>query len=193
MRKMSFPTASLGVMKKILRFGAFGALSLVISACVSIDSRISREPIDMVATAHLSGSFLNTASYRSTGEFLAVNNLAELLNIPATQAEYVRITGDPSESVTLSWLSEGKELASREYSKEFGLMVARDGLIDLPSKGNWSSGGGAVGYERRSVRLFINANGDLAAVQSGGGGGFFGPFPIGIYAQHLAIFPRSRP
>lgn len=178
-------------MQKILRFSAIGILSLVISACVSIDRRVAREPIDRVATAHLSGNFLNTASYRSTGEFLAIDNLAELLNVPATHAEYVRIAGDPSESITLTWYSEGKEWVSREYSKEFGLKIAGDGLVDLPTKGRWSSGGGVVGYESRSVRLFINANGDLATVQTGGGGGVFGPFPIGMYARHLAIFSKK--
>ena len=168
----------------------FGLAALTVAACVSIDNRVSTEPIDRAATQRISGDFSNRASYRSTGEFLARDNLADLLGVPAKTADRVRISGDPNEALTITWYLRDEEKASRLFSKEFGLAIAADGLIDLQSEGKWGSGEGAFGYETHSVRIFINSNGDLATVQLGGGGGLFGPFPVGVYARHLAIFPR---
>jgi len=174
------------------RLITIGAIAVVLASCVSIDSRVSSEPIDKSATRSISGEFSNHASYRSTGEFLARDNLADLLNVPARNADLVRIALDSSGTLNMTWFVGAEEKASRSYSRELGLVFEADGSIELPSKGAFVSGEGAAGYQSLSVRLFINVNGDLATIQTGGGGGLFGPIPIGIYAKHLAIFPRKR-
>lgn len=165
---------------------------LFVAGCVSVDSRVWKEAIDKEATLKISGEFSNSASYFSTGEFLARNNLADLLNVPAKNAGRVRISFEPNGSLKMTWFSGDKEIASRTYEREFGLAIAPDGAIDLPSKGHWASGEGAVGYQTLSVRLFVNGSGDLATIQSGGGAGLLGPIPLGIYAKHLAVFSRAR-
>jgi hypothetical protein len=180
------------MLMRIAHFIAICAMALALPSCVSIDSRASSEPIDKSATGSMSGEFSNHASYRSTGEFLARDNLADLLNVPARNAERVRIALDRTGTLSMTWLVGTEEKASRSYSRELGLIFAADGSIELPSKGSFVSGEGAAGYQSLNVRLFVNASGDLATIQSGGGGGLLGPIPMGIYAKHLAIFPRQR-
>lgn len=171
-----------------LVFSAF--ILLILPACVSVDSRVWSEAIDGDATRRISGDFANRASYRSTGEFVARDNLAWLFGVAAQDADRVRVSGDPGVALTFTWYVGDEAKATRVFTRESGLAVADDGAIDLPGKGQWSGGDGAYGYQSLDVRIFINTHGDLATVQSSGGGGFIGPLPIGVYARHLAFFPR---
>jgi hypothetical protein len=48
------------------------------------------------------------------------------------------------------------------------------------------------GCMSETVTLFINPEGDLVTVQSGGGAGVLGILPFGVYGKLVAIFPREK-
>lgn len=172
--------------------GVLVFISLFFSGCISVDSRVWDESVDREATAALSGKFSNRASYRSTGEFIAVDNLAELLNGPARGVDAVFASLEKGE-LTLTFLTADKSAGARVYRPQDGLLIDSEGRIQLPTKSSSAVGGGVIGYQSKAVTLFINKQGDLVTIQSGGGGGTIGLIiPIGIYAKHLAIFPRQK-
>jgi hypothetical protein len=168
-------------------------LLIVLAGCVSVDSRVWDESVDREATVTVSTKFSNHASYRSTGEFLAIDNLAELLNVPALDAETVLVSLQKEGGLTLTFFKGATATASKTYRTQDGLSVASDGKIELPKNSSFVGGGGAIGYQSKTVTLFVNKQGDLVTIQSGGGAGTVGIIiPIGIYAKHLAIFPQQK-
>lgn len=168
-------------------------LVIVLTGCVSVDSRVWNETVDPEATATISTKFSNHATYRSTGEFLAVDNLAELLKIPATDADSVFVSLQKDGTLTLTFFKGETVSASKTYSTREGMSIDSEGRIKLPKDSAFVGGDGAIGYQSKTVTLFINKQGDLATIQSGGGAGTVAiVVPIGIYARHLAIFPRQK-
>lgn len=169
---------------------------IVFAGCVSIDSRIWKETVDQEATALISAKFSNRASYRSTGEFIAANRLTDLLIAnPGRDADNV-------DSVFLSFQKDGKltftflrgeiVYSTRTFTTQEGLSIDSDGRINFPKVSSFAGGDGAIGYQSKTVSLFINKQGDLATLQSGGGAGTIAfVIPFGIYARHLAIFPKK--
>jgi hypothetical protein len=174
-------TSHIGVLVFLLFFG-----------CVSVDSRVWDESVDREATVALAGKFSNRASYRSTGEFIARDNLAELLDVPARGADAVFVSLEKGD-LTMTFVKADKSAASRVYRPQDGLLIDSEGRIQLPTKSSGAVGDGVIGYQSMTVTLFINKQGDLVTIQSGAGGGTIGIIiPIGIYAKHMAIFPRQK-
>jgi hypothetical protein len=138
----------------------------------------------------MSGEFSNTASYRSRGEFIAIGNLAQLFDVPASGADRVRIVHDAA-GLRLTWFQASREWETITFPAA-SLRAASDGSIELPGKDAQGRGEGAAYVSRRNVRLFINATGDLATIQSSSAAGVIGIVPAGVATHHLAIFPRVR-
>ena len=171
-------------------FGAAASVLLLLAGCVSVDPRASSEVVDREKTRAISGEFANAASYSSRGELVAVNNLATLFQVPSYDADRVRIVRDDA-GLRLTWFQANREWETITFPSET-LRLASDGSIELPAKDSRSAGGGG-GYARRSdVRLFVNAAGDLATIQSSSAVGIIGILPAGVIAHHIAIFPRVR-
>jgi hypothetical protein len=158
-----------------------------LNGCVSIDSRTSKEPIDESATASISGKFSNHAKYISSGEFISEDNLASLLFLPYEKSQFVFVSFNEKDGLKLEFDGSDKAVI---YKAEDGLLLRRDGTIQLPAIGGCGGGGGGVGCHRRTVIFFINNDGDLAAIRTGKSVGLVAVIPIGIYAKHLSIFPR---
>lgn len=186
-------TTNLTLPARLMVFAVMLSALMAMLGCVSIDSRALSETVDKAATRKMAGEFSNLASYFSSGEFVGRNNLAELLRVfPAKNAGRVRVSVMPDDSLRLTWYSGDREVATRTYDAKSGLKIAQDGAFEIQVDGKWASGEGAAGYQSLYARLFLNSKGELCAVQSGGGGGLVGPFPIGIYARHLSVFARLQ-
>ncbi|GEM_PF-1949223 len=175
---------------RISQLVVFLFFAFALSACVTVDDRIWKESVDKEATSNILGNFSNHASHSSSKQSFAIYNLAQLLGVPVHDADYVRISFEPSGSLKMVWYTGEEEKATRLYLRENGLVVTSDGSIDLPSKGTLTSGKDA-GYHVHNVRIFINSNGDLATIQSGAAGQVF-IIPIVIYVKHQVIFPRKK-
>lgn len=160
---------------------------LIFSGCVSIDSRAWNETADQISTYTISGNFSNQASYKSTGNFIAVDNLAKLLSMQSEKRSVVNISLDENIGLTFKF-SDCDE--TKVYKFTDGLVIDSDGEIHLPSNSICGMKDGTLGCQEKNITLFINKQGNLVTIQSGGGAGLFGPFPIGIYAKHVAIFNR---
>lgn len=156
---------------------------LSLTACVSIDSRSWSEIVDSEASKSISGKFKNSAKYISTGQFVAVGNIAELLGGWSKDSEYASIKMMADGLVVR--FSNSTESIKYKTDK---IVIEEDGKIQLPSTGECGVSDGLIGCDKHKIKLFININGDLVSIQSGGGSGLFGPFPIGVYARQIAIF-----
>jgi hypothetical protein len=151
---------------------------------MSIDRRSWNEEIDVEKTQALSGHFANNAQYKSEGEFIAIGNFARLLKADSVDAERVYLSLN-EDGLLIRFSGSGEE-STVNYAD--GLTFRKDGSILLPVRKGIATGEGAIGYEKHSIRLFVNRHGDLVTIQSGGGAGLYGPFPIGLVARHVAIF-----
>ncbi len=177
------------------RFTAWIALlvALPLTGCVSIDSRAIREEADREATKSLRAAFLNRADYRSKGELVAHETLAEALGLPARSAAWVYVWRISDSEVLVRFVTGSEVVHERRYRAGVDLSVGSDQRLELSKPtvcgGRDSPGFGCGGG---SVSLFVNRNGELAAVESGGGAGVIGIFPIAIYAKHLATFTRVQ-
>jgi len=163
------------------------------TGCVSIDSRIDNEAVDRVASLHMSGTFSNRSNRRSTdGD---VTSLARLLfgiesGGPA-DAEAVSISLD-QDRLSVDFIKQNAKTYSKIYKRQ-DLSISEDGKIELPTDRAFGGDAALIGYRTRTVTLFVNREGDLVAVHSGGGAGTLAiVLPIVVYGKHMAIFPRQR-
>lgn len=164
-------------------------MSLLLSGCVSIDSRSWKETIDIKATSNLANRYSIRASYWSKGEFVAEDNLADLLGVVASE----------SESVLVKFVAEKGlvfEFDVNKYTKTYylgkRLKIDNSGKYKVSIESGCGSSEGAIACGGGSLSFFVNTHGDLVVIKSGGGGGLYGLFPIGIYAKHVSIFPMKE-
>jgi len=170
-------------------------MGFLLTACVSVDRRALTETIDKDSVRKISGDFSNHATYGSRDALFVSVNLAVLFDVHAGSATHVRVVMSGPDTLTLkiTWYSSlGEILAEKSFGPDSGMTIAPDGAIDLPLGGGWSAGHGAWGYQSGNVRLFVNADGDLATIQSERAAGGLEMIPIGVYSRHLVIFPRKH-
>ena len=165
-------------------------LSLVVlSACVSVDSRAFKEVPAPGSNGNLRGAYWNVAFYRSKGELLGHETIAEAMHIPAAKADTAYIWRVSQELLVVRFTKDGVVVAERKYKFNEGFKVDNSGRIEIgnPTEcGGHDSPGFGCGWG--TVTIFENAAGELAAVQSGGGAGLLGVIPFAIYAKHLSLF-----
>ncbi len=166
-------------------------LMTVISACVSIDSRVFKEAPESGATGDLRAAYWNKATYRSSGELIGKATIAEAMNIPAANADTAYLWRASPDLLIARFTKYGVIVAERTYKLNDGFRVDNAGRIAISNPtecGGHDSPGFGCGWG--TVTIFENISGELAVVQSGGGAGVLGIFPIAIYAKHLSLFDR---
>ena len=185
----SAPYNTLGLMKAtslLVLCGLFAA------GCVSVDSRAFKEVVAKEATAAVNAEFSNWASYRSKGEFLASDTLSGALGVHVEGANSVHVSRPTPETLALRFSKDGTdERAARTYRLNEGLSITQEGKFELTSK--VACGGRdspLIGCGSKTVTLFVNSEGDLVAVESGGGGGVIGVIPFAMYAKLVAVYSR---
>lgn len=165
---------------------------VLVAGCVSVDSRAFREVVAREVTAAVNTEFSNWASYRSKGEFLASDTLSGALGMHVEGANTVHVSRPTPETLTFRFSKDGTdERAVRTYRLNEGLAITREGKFELTSK---TACGGrdspVIGCGSRTVTLFVNTEGDLVAVESGGGGGVIGVVPFAMYTKLVAVYSR---
>ena len=166
------------------------AFSIAITGCVAVDSRASHEPIDVVATRALHGQFNCYPYYRSHSiGFVGPPNIPSILG--GYQCGTVTLDVDPGHSLKVSYQGSDATSASRIFTAASGLSMTKEGQYML-SRNTECGGGMAVGCSKQTFLLWLNPEGDLVCVQTGGGGGLFLVVPVGVYGKMMAIFSRIR-
>jgi len=162
-----------------------------LSACVSIDSRALKEVPAAGATGDIRAAYWNNAFYRSRGELLGHETIADAIHISAANADTAYIWRESTDLLIVRFTKDGEVVAERKYKLNDGFRVDSAGRIEIS---NPTECGGrdspSFGCGWGTVTIFENAGGDLAVVQSSGGAGGLGIFPIAIYAKHLSLFNR---
>jgi hypothetical protein len=165
------------------------------AGCVSVDPRAFREAVSKEATATVNAEFSNWASYRSKGEFQASDTLSGALGLYLEGANTVHVSRPTPDTLALRFSKDGREeRASTTYRLKEGLAITQDGKFELTSKmacGDRDSP--IIGCGSKTVTLFVNAEGDLVAVESGAGGGVIGVIPFAMYAKLVAVYSRRKP
>jgi hypothetical protein len=185
-------------MKRNLLSDIAAALTLTFSlcGCVAIDSRASQEPLDKNATQNISGHFQNYSSYHSEKMgFVGSAKFSDLLEIYGEQnkADSFVITYSENEGLTVQFKEDGRNIFTKKLSPADGLKLNSEGKFEFHTPGGCSGDeSGLFGCSSKTVTLFLNPDGDLVTVDSGGGAGMLGILPIGIYGKLVAIFPRMH-
>lgn len=177
-----------------MRISALLVLSctLIVSACVSIDTRSLRERPEEGAKDSIVGTFSNLAQYQSKGEFTAHATLAAALDAQAPGADTVVVSRPTPKALKLEFKQAQETRKEVTYTVGSNLRVSRDGRYQIEIPDN------CAGHDSprfscgsKTVMLFINEKGQLAAIEKGGGTGALGIIPFFVYARTLAIFARE--
>lgn len=185
-------------MRHITHLGTVTAiltLTLCMGGCVAIDSRAWKEPVAKGASQSISGLFRNSAAYSSEKMgFAGASHFSELIGFNSTPPpDTFRLSYSQIDGLTVQFETGGAKTVDKIFRPADGLNFDADGKIVLFSKNDCGVGRDlpGLGCMSKTVTLFLNPEGDLVTVQSGGGVGIVVVVPISIYAKLVAIFPKQ--
>ena len=167
-------------------------LALAAGGCVDVDPHLVGQRVAPTMPQAITGTWKARAVYHSHLELLAAANLADALDLPGSDADEAAISYDPALGLTVRFIRGGEPIFEpTTYAPADGLHVDDDGSIELPF----------VPCSREDVhngcskhrRLYVNTKGQLVFVESGGGAGFIGLVPVGVYAKLLSKYVRAQP
>lgn len=173
-------------MPKKLLFSS--AIAFLLSGCVSIDKRGEKEIIDRTATANFSATFANQASYKTNADGPVVDNLANLLLIPASQSSSAQVSFNTSDGLKVEYKEVGQV---KQIPLGDELKLNKEGAIELSASKNCTAEKGVLGCDRKKLVMFINNKGELVTIQTDTAGGVFIVMPYAHYRQNVAIFPSA--
>lgn len=171
--------------------------SPLLNACISVDFAALAASPDKEATAHLAGMF--SARGKKVKDLLGVGGQ---VNLPAligdevfSSSDRVRIEYEPGVALTIVYFYGSQELGQRVMKAQDGLAINPDGTYTVKSfAGCKQHGNEPVAFcGNSSVRLFVNADGDLATIQTELQGGVVGILPLAGYVKKLVVFKRIPP
>ena len=146
-------------------------VSLAIGGCVSVDPRALQEQARSDSATSIVGTFNNRACYRSRGVLAASDTLSFALGIHHIEPDSVTVSRPSASTLKFEFQNYDESKFAKIYDTAAGLIVKPNGQFDVPASvgcgGHHSPG---FGCGTKTVTLFINASGDLAAIESGGGG-----------------------
>lgn len=167
--------------------------TLAFGGCVSIDPRALHEQIRPDSATSIVGTFKNRASYGSGREFVPRDTLSFALGVHHIKPISVTVSRPSESELRFEFQNDDESKFAKTYTTATGLTVKANGQFDVPVPvgcGGHDSPG--FGCGAKTLTLFINPYGNLAAIESGGGAGLIGFIPIAVYAKHLALFSRIR-
>lgn len=164
-------------------------LAFLFSGCVSIDKRGDEETIDRDATANFSGIFANQANYKSNADGPVIDNLANLLMIPASQSASAQVSFNSSTGLKIDF-ADAKQSRTIPLGDE--LKLNKNGVLELSSNNHCTAEKGVLGCDRKQIALFINTKGELVTIHTDTVGGMFLIMPYAHYKKNVAIFPPIK-
>jgi hypothetical protein len=164
-------------------------LQLLLSGCVSVDSRTWQEKPAPGGTSNLQGRFSCSADYVSHKfGFEGPPTLSDVFDTEKCESATLYFTKEPT--LIVSFERSGVMSEPKTIDQRSGLRLIDPGKVMLTKKIG-CGGGMGFGCDKGSMTLFVNEAGDLVVVQSSGGAGMF-LLPIAMYAKLMAIFPRKE-
>lgn len=167
------------------------ASALVLGGCVSVSPQALREKPRADSLRAIVGTFENSASYHSTAGLVATDTLSFELGMPLVRASTVKVTRPTGSQLKLEFKAGQSTEAEKTYVDGAGMTIGPQGTFEISVPvgcGGHDSPG--FGCGNKTVTLFLNSTGDLAAVESGSAAGVLGIFPFAMYSKQLAIFAR---
>lgn len=166
--------------------------TLIVGGCVALDRQTFTEQVDRAATQAFSITFVSRAIYRSKGELLGSEDLAQALGVQAVGAEKVVVSFSPQEGLSLQFLSGATVSAVKKFTAAQGVRLSDEGKIVVPAiyqcGGHDSPGWGCWS---RAATLYLNTAGQLVCIESGGALGTVGLLPVAMYTQLMSIYARA--
>ncbi|PIE36932.1 MAG: hypothetical protein CSA54_02725 [Gammaproteobacteria bacterium] len=172
--------------KKIL---TSSALTLLLGGCIAIDQRADQEVIDRAATANFTARFANQAHYKSDADSPVVDNLANLLLIPASQSAVVQLAFSRDTGLRVDYpdVQQHRQIPLGEQ-----LTINRAGAIELAAAKSCTAEKGVLGCDKKRLLLFINPQGELVTIHTDMTAGVFIVLPYAHYRKNVAIFSRLQ-
>ena len=164
-------------------------LAFLFSGCVSIDKRGDEETIDRAATANFSAIFANQANYKSNADGPVIDNLANLLMIPASQSTSAQLSFNSGTGLKIDFVDTQQ---SRTIPLGDDLKLNKNGVLELSSNSHCTAEKGVLGCDHKQIALFINTKGELVTIHTDTVGGVFIVMPYAHYKKNVAIFPRIK-
>ena len=164
-------------------------MAFLFSGCVSIDKRDEEETIDRAATANFSATFSNQANYKSNADGPVIDNLANLLFIPASQSASAQVSFNRSTGLKIDF-ADAKQ--SKIIPLGDKLKLNNNGVIELSAESHCTAKKGVLGCDRKQIALFINTKGELVTIHTDTVGGLFIVMPYAHYKKNVAIFPQLK-
>lgn len=165
---------------------------IFLSACVSIDSRTWKEKPATDSASAIVGTFSNAAHFRSSGlELAASETLADAFGFQIAGMATVKVSRPTVSELELDFRKPDGPAFVARYVEGKDFTLTPDGRFVIPLRGGCGARDNpGFGCGSKTVTLFINTEGDLAALESGGGAGLLGVIPLVVYARHLVLFRR---
>ena len=182
-----------GVCLRLNVVAAIAATCLFLVGCVGIDSRAEQEPVDKEATRNITGRFLNFCGYCSEMPFgSGAPSFAGLVGVPgAYSANSFSVSFTETGALTFEFEVGGRTVGGRTFQPQDGLHFNEEGKIELlHCRGCEIADIPAMGCGSQTVTVFLNPDGDLVAVETGGGAGLLIVVPFAAYGTTMSIFPR---
>lgn len=170
------------------------ALVALLCGCAAVDSQASHQQADLKATRSLHGRFSCDPSYVSHNFGLqAPANLATTLGGVECDSAIIDSTAQPTLTVSLE--RYGMTSVPRVLDVSDGLGITAAGQFSLSKQADCGIDLSSLGRDcdKTSIVLFINTEGDLVAIQTGGVTAGYSLLPTHWYGTRMAIFPRIRP
>jgi len=170
------------------------AALILVTGCAAVDLRVIKEPQRQVESIEaFSGTYSNSPSYRShTMGFIGPGEIGEVIGCSHLSPDSFRIIADGEKGLKFELLRKGELIDTKEFSFTEGLRFTKEGVIEFPRLGGFENDDSPViGYGTKRYSLNLNRKNELVVVESGGGAGFVGIIPMGLYGKLMVIFPRQ--
>jgi len=103
----------------------------------------------------------------------------------------VRLSTSSKDAFAVDYLDKDKNLIGRrEFTKGNDYEIDSDGVVEIKVSSSCDSHGGpGLGCQWTTNRVFEDQAGNLALIESHGGGGVVGFVPVAVGSKYLSIFP----
>ena len=162
---------------------------------MAVDSRVDKEEVKLVDSVDaFCGVYRNKPICLSErAGFVGVSDFATVVGAHYAKADPFRIRGLKAKGLTVELMRDGNIIYEKALLSNGGLVLTGEAILRLP-KGTESGphDSPVIGVASRQLTIFLNSDGNLVAVNSGGGAGLVGILPLALYGKLMSIFPRTE-
>jgi len=174
---------------------AYILIVLFLSGCASYsDRKISTTTAKSSILDGQASYYCNNAIYvTNEGVYEGKKQLSAALDFwNSFKISAVKITKLSKEDFLIEYLESDKGMVgSRQYTNGADFHIDGEGVIEIKISSSCRGGDSpGLGCQWSSVKLFGDQSENLAVIQSDGGAGILGVFPVAVSGKYLSVFPR---